>query len=60
MPTKKKASVKKQLEAAVRLVKALKNPDASALTAKTDVGMYKAMKELNDAEAYAKEIGLEL
>jgi hypothetical protein len=56
----KKYSTKKRLEAAERLIKAMRDPNADTMKATSDVGMYIAKKELSDAEAYAKEVGLEL
>jgi hypothetical protein len=53
-------STEEKLEAAKRLIKAMRNPEADTMKATSDVSMYIAKKELTDAEAYAKEVGLEL
>ena len=49
-----------QLDAAIRLIKAMRNPDADVMKARTDAGMALARKELRDAEENAKAVGLVL
>ncbi len=48
-----------RMKAAIRLIKALKDPEADTMKARSDVGMALAKKELLDAEEHAKEVGLE-
>ncbi len=51
---------REKLAVAIRLIKAMRNPEADTMKATSDVGMYVAKKELADAELEAKKVGLKL
>jgi len=47
-----------QFNAAIRLIKAMRDPDVDTIKARSDVGMYRAQRELREAEEHAKSVGL--
>ena len=50
---------KKRFDAAIRLIKAYRNPDVDTRDAKSDIGMYSAQRELKESIDHAREVGLD-